>query len=82
MASAVYDGGHALQAVRAAIRTQRRRRALPARDSRRLGTPRRAVPRAQGSRARGLLRGVGASVAIACGYVSLMSALRALLSIS
>jgi hypothetical protein len=82
MASAIYGDASAVQSVRAAIRAQRRVRAAPARDSRQLGTTRCALPSRPGSRARGLWRGVGASVAIACGYVSLMSALRALLSSS
>jgi|GEM_PF-2764559 len=80
MASAVYENERATQTVRLASVAPRRRRFRRLDDA---SAPRCRAPRAAPrSRARGLWRGVGASVAIAGGYVSLMSALRALFTMT
>jgi hypothetical protein len=81
MASATFER---VDAVRAAIAPERRSAAVrsatasgPAHCARRRrGRERREPP----ARARGLLRGVGASVLIASGYVAAVSALRALIA--
>ena len=77
MASATYDG---VKRVRAAIGAERRRTAprLADRRDERPG----AEQRGSTSRAVEILRGVGASVLIAVGYVALVTGLRWLLTLA
>ena len=81
MASATFENGQALRTVRAAIRAERVRTGGAARS----GEPQRvqtggAVRRsAEPARAPAIWRGVGASFAIASGYVALVTAIRWLL---
>lgn len=82
MASASYDGvncANSVKVVRAAICAERRRAGKP--GPRRDGLPENARP-ARASRSAAITRGVGASVAIASGYVALVTWLRWLLSLA
>ena len=83
MASATYENEPAVRAVRAAIWAERARRTqVPARRPSRRYPRGEAQPRGRVRSARGIWRGVGASAAIAGGYVALMSALRWVLAVA
>jgi hypothetical protein len=81
MASATFENGQALRTVRAAIRAER----LRAGEGARSAEPQRAQTggatrrSAESTRAPAIWRGVGASLAIASGYVALVTAIRWLL---
>jgi hypothetical protein len=81
MATATYDGAkESLKTVRAAIGAARRRTTPELALVR--SEPGRAARPGAASRSPGILRGVGASVAIATGYVALVAALRWVLSLA
>ena len=77
MASATYENEPAVRAVRAAIWAERARRSpAPERGPIRRYPRGEVQPRGRVRSAGGIWRGVGASAAIAGGYVALMAGLR------
>jgi hypothetical protein len=77
MASATFENTPTVRAVRAAIWAERaRRHSAPAREQSERDWRREARPRGRARRALGIWRGVGASAAIAGGYVAVIAGLR------
>jgi hypothetical protein len=76
MASATFENGQALRTVRAAIRAERLRAGGAGRSGARVQADGGVRRSAEPARTSAIWRGVGASLAIASGYVALVTAIR------